>query len=144
MSSHARGNRNNNPGNIRHGGGNWYGLSAKQTDADFVQFDNVRWGLRAVARNLQTYARRKAGDGTPIDTLAEAITRWAPTFENDTPAYIAFVSKETGFLPDDIVDLTDPATLRAMTAAIVKKETSAVFTPDEIEGAVALSFLNAD
>lgn len=141
----SRGIRNNNPGNIRHGGGNWYGLSTKQTDPNFVQFTEMKWGLRALARNLLTYGRsRKAGDGSPIDTLAEAITRWAPAIENDTPAYIAFIAKATGFKPDQGIDLKDRATLRRMTAAIIRKETSAKFTDDEIRDAVDLAFINAD
>lgn len=139
-----RGTRNNNPGNIRHGGGDWYGMRDKQTDADFVQFNEPKWGLRALARNLQTYSRRKAGDGSPVDTLAEVITRWAPPNENDTSSYIMGIAKVTGFGPHDRIDLKDPATLRTMTAAIVKRETGAVFHPDEIADAVALSFLNAD
>ena len=140
----SRGVRNNNPGNIRHSNDAWHGAREKQTDPEFVQFIEPKWGLRATARNLITYSRRKARDGSPVDTLAEVITRWAPPFENNTAAYIAFVAKATGFKPDDVIDLKDRETLRLMTAAIVKKETSAVFTPDEIREAVDLSFLNAN
>ena len=140
-----RGQRNNNPGNIRHSNDAWHGARVEQTDPDFVQFNEMKWGLRAIPRILRTYGRaRKAADGSPIDTLAEIITRWAPAIENDTPAYIAFVSKVTGFKPDDVLDLKDRVTLRTLTNAIVRKETSAKLNPDAIREAVDLSFLNAD
>ena len=119
----SRGVRNNNPGNIRHSNAAWHGVADKQTDTGFVQFKEMKWGVRALARTLNTYGRKRcAADGSPIDTLAEVITRWAPPTENDTGAYIRAVAKSTGFKPDAILNLNDKATLRMMTKAIIRHE----------------------
>lgn len=85
-----RGIRNNNPGNIRHGD-KWQGLAKEQTDKSFCQFSAMTYGCRALFKLLQTYHKKYN-----IDTVQEICARWAPTNENDTMAYIAFVSKETG------------------------------------------------
>ena len=76
----SRASRNNNPGNIEHGGNAWHGMSAKQTDPRFVQFTEGKWGVRAIARILRTYGRPPRvmrGTGSPIDTLAEIIETWS-------------------------------------------------------------------
>ena len=140
----SRGLRNNNPGNIRHGGSLWYGAADNQTDPAFLQFTDAKWGLRAIARTLLTYGRkRRAADGSPIDTLAEVITRWAPPSENNTASYIKAVAKRTGFKPDQVLNMTNPEALRALTDAIVWHENgSNPFPTDAIKDAVMLSFIN--
>lgn len=90
-----RGIRNNNPGNIEWGSP-WQGLVAfdKRTDSRFAQFIDPASGIRALARVLITYQdKRRAADGSPIDTIAEFIERWAPPFENNTKAYADEVRK---------------------------------------------------
>ena len=47
MAKIARGERNNNPGNIRHGA-KWQGLASTQTDKDFCQFISPEYGIRAI------------------------------------------------------------------------------------------------
>ncbi len=59
LNNEARGFRNNNPGNIRHGEP-WLGLAEDQTDPDFCQFVSVEYGIRAMFRILETY-REKYG-----------------------------------------------------------------------------------
>ncbi len=142
----SRGLRNNNPGNIRHGGSAWVGASVAQTDPDFLQFSSPGWGLRAIARTLLTYGRkRRAADGSPIDTLGEIITRWAPPGENDTAAYIADVAKRTGLDPDRVLNLQDQPTLRLLTDAIVHHENGGnPFSSNAIADAVQLAFIDAD
>ncbi|WP_353407991.1 structural protein [Pseudoteredinibacter isoporae] len=94
--SMARGIRNHNPGNIRHGD-NWQGMSDTQTDDAFIQFIAPEWGLRAMARVLNNY---RAIHG--LNDVAGIISRWAPPFneagefENDTDAYISHVAGELG------------------------------------------------
>ena len=58
MKSLPRGLRNNNPGNIRITKDKWQGLREKQTDKDFFQFTEMKWGYRALIRTLQNYRRR--------------------------------------------------------------------------------------
>jgi hypothetical protein len=95
-----RGIRNNNPGNIRHSIGTvWRGQEATQTDSDFVQFVTPEYGLRAIARIITSYKR----DG--INTIQDAIKRWAPAVENNTIAYINNVCQQCNVKPADVVDL---------------------------------------
>ncbi len=53
----ARGIRNNNPGNLRHGS-NWDGLAPTQTDPAFCQFTTMAKGCRALLKTLRTYVER--------------------------------------------------------------------------------------
>lgn len=111
-----RGIRNNNPGNLRHGS-DWQGLSERQPDPSFSVFDDPVYGLRALMKVLLTY-RTKHG----LRTIAQAIARWAPPSENDTPAYIQAVARRCGVDPDSAVNWSEPAMLAAITRAIVVHE----------------------
>lgn len=86
----ARGERNNNPGNIRHGS-KWQGLSAEQTDKDFCQFISPEYGIRAIYKLLQTYQKKYT-----LNTIKKIINRYAPPNENNTIGYINRASKEIG------------------------------------------------
>jgi len=85
----TRGIRNKNPGNIERTATRWQGMSDDQTnDERFVQFDHAKWGIRAIARILITYQdKRRAKDGSPIDSIQDIINRWAPPHENPTDKY---------------------------------------------------------
>ncbi len=99
-----RGIRNNNPLNIRRGKDQWQGLRAQQTDASFCQFESMEYGWRAVFRLLcNTYYGKYK-----LRTIRDIISRWAPPKENNTPAYIRYVSDYTGIWPDR--ELGDPKT----------------------------------
>lgn len=126
-----RGIRNNNPGNIEWGSP-WQGLrpTGERTDSRFAQFTSPAWGIRALARVLITYQdKRRAKDGSRIDTVREIIERWAPSFENDTDAYVRQVSKAvcngvTGCTgPDDpTINVHDYRTAKALVEAIIRHE----------------------
>ena len=88
----TRGIRNNNPLNIRHSADQWQGACEEQTDNNFVQFQNMAYGYRAVWKTLQSYYNRFETQGKPF-TVRNIISRWAPPNENDTEAYIRFVLK---------------------------------------------------
>lgn len=123
--NHPRGIRNHNPGNIRHAKGTrWQGMAAHQTDPDFVQYANPRWGIRAIARVLITYQdKRKAADGTPIDTVRDIIQRWAPPNENNTDAYTNSVARALSLNPDTAaIDVYDIDIMRALVTVIVRHE----------------------
>ncbi len=93
MSMLARGLRNCNPLNIRRvAGTKWKGQSAQQTDASFVCFNAMEWGIRAAFCILRTYARRYQ-----CVSPADIVGRWAPPHQNDTDAYIRNVCTWTGF-----------------------------------------------
>lgn len=120
-----RGIRNYNPGNIdRVAGTRWQGQAREQKDARFVTFLEPAWGIRAIARVLITYQdKRRAGDGSRIDSVREIIERWAPAHENDTEAYAKHVAKALGIGPDaESVDVYDYLTMRTLVLAIIRHE----------------------
>lgn len=106
-----RGIRNNNPGNIRKTGDKWAGLSAIQTDSDFFQFTAPEFGIRAMTRTLRNYQTRYG-----LETVAEIISRWAPSNENNTQAYIASVAGNLGVNPYEPINVNDvmPELLQAI------------------------------
>jgi|GEM_PF-1308359 len=105
--------RNNNPGNLRPGD-NWKGMTG--TNQGFVVFENIAWGIRAMATDI-------AGDikDDKMDTLRKLITTYAPPIENDTNAYIRYVSDTTGLAPDAIIP-TDRNVLKSIIRAHMEME----------------------
>ena len=86
----TRGQRNNNPLNIRHGKSRWEGRTKVQTDAEFVTFVSMAYGYRAAWKLMETYRLRLMQAGMSY-TLENIIHRWAPPTENDTKQYIRTV-----------------------------------------------------
>ncbi len=126
----TRGTRNKNPLNIEKGT-KWQGLSIAQSDPRFATFLHERFGFRAGARILNTYY-----DKYGLNTIEGIITRWAPPSENDTPAYINFVSRKTGIPPNSkITDADYPKLLQAM----AKMETGNEYSEIVIKEGVALA-----
>lgn len=108
-----RGIRNNNPGNIVAADNNpWQGQTG--SDGRFAVFSDPRYGIRALAKTLQTYRARYG-----LTTVAGIITRWAPPAENNTRAYIASVCQDTGKGANEPLSLGD---YPALIAAIIKHE----------------------
>lgn len=112
----TRGIRNNNPGNIRHGSSSWLGMSSEKTDPAFVTFVAPEYGIRALALLLKNYMVKNK-----LTTIESIINRWAPTNENNTPAYIASVAKKTGFSPTQSLT-PNSETLAKLTKAIIHHE----------------------
>jgi len=119
-----RGIRNHNPGNIERDGTRWQGMAREQSDARFVVFSEAKWGIRAIARILITYQdRRRAVDGSRIDTVRKFISRWAPPSENDTDAYARTVARALGVGADDAgIDVYDFDTMLGLVRAIIRYE----------------------
>ena len=78
----SRGIRNNNPANIRRSATKWAYLKPVQSDKQFCQFLEMRYGIRAFFILMRTY-RYKYGLKTP----REIINRFAPASENDVESY---------------------------------------------------------
>ncbi len=115
----TRGERNNNPGNIRYNPSiNWQGQISN--DGSFVIFDSPQSGIRALAKLLFNYSMRG------LDTITEIISTYAPASENDTNAYIAAVSVSTGYAPDYPLNLSDQGTLQNLVSAIIQHENGRV------------------
>ena len=119
-----RGIRNSNPGNIERNATRWQGMAAQQSDARFITFSAPEWGIRAIARTLITYQdKRRARDGSRIDSVREIIERWAPPSENDTAAYSRAVASALGLGPDDeTVDVYRYPTMDQLVRAIIRHE----------------------
>lgn len=121
-----RGIRNNNPGNIEWGSP-WQGLRPQneRTDNRFAQFTDPVFGIRALACVLITYQdKRRAANGSKIDSIKEIIERWAPSFENNTEAYANSVAALLeGIGPDDeVVDVHNFDHLRPIVEGIIRHE----------------------
>jgi hypothetical protein len=95
--------RNNNPGNLR----------APGSDQGFMQFasaqegmDAMRGDLRAKITGASPAMRSRLGDQYS-PTLRNLISVYAPSSENDTNGYIAFVARQTGLDPDQPLSEAD-------------------------------------
>lgn len=129
----TRGIRNNNPGNIRHGGSQWQGMSLQQTDAEYVQFDDPIYGIRAMAKLLTNYQKNYG-----LNTIREIITRWAPPNENITSAYVNAVSQKLGASPDQEIDVI--GSLPRLVPAIIHHENGEQpYTAEQINRGIALA-----
>ena len=124
----ARGLRNNNPGNIRITKDKWQGLSEKQTDKSFFQFNSMPYGYRALIRTLQNY-RNKWG----CKTIADFIKRWAPENENNTSGYVTRVCREMQVPSTYVPDVNDKATMCAFAAAISQVENATPAVMADVE-----------
>lgn len=132
----TRGERNNNPGNLRHGI-NWQGLAADQPDTDFATFVSPDYGIRALAKNLHNYYVVHG-----LDTVASVVMRWAPPVENDTTAYINAVSASTGFDPYAPLDMNSPDVLAALAAGIIHQENGRIaYDPATIANAAQAAIM---
>lgn len=118
----TRGIRNNNLGNLRVSKDQWEG--AVGDDGAFVIFDSPESGVRALAKNLQSYGRQG------YDSIEKIINRWAPPNENDTKSYIDSVVSATGIPATQSLDLTDPDTLSSLAQAIGFHETGSRYDPE--------------
>jgi len=105
---------NNNPGNIE------YGDFARKngaigTDGRFAIFSSPEAGMQAQATLLQSGNYRNL-------TLAQAIHRYAPSFENNTEAYIRYVEKAAGVDRNTKMADMSPGNLANVVKAMAKHE----------------------
>lgn len=131
-SSDTRGVRNNNPGNLEASSSNpWVGQTG--SDGRFAKFETPEHGIRALGRNLISYQRQG------IDTVGEIINRWAPPSDNnDTAAYIKAVCAQLGVTANQPLDASNPDTLQALCAAIIKHENGTQpYSPDQLSTGVS-------
>ena len=87
----TRGQRNNNPLNIRRSKSRWVGRREFVTDKEFEEFTSMAFGYRAAWKLMDTYRLRLRQEGKSY-TLENIIHRWAPPEDgNDTTAYLRTV-----------------------------------------------------
>lgn len=124
----TRGERNNNPGNLRFDNTQWTGLAMPpQDDGGYCVFQEMRWGLRALARDLYV---KNHYDG--LLTVRAIIARYAPPAENNTEAYEQDVADRLGVMPDQAIDLTKPDYLKVFVHAVVLHENGRCLLPDSV------------
>ncbi|MBP5400753.1 MAG: hypothetical protein J6Y35_03900 [Bacteroidales bacterium] len=97
----TRGQRNNNPFNIRYNAANnWVGQLG--SDGAFCVFDTMGHGVRAGGILLRNYL--KQGN----NTISKILTKFAPTSDNNnTSKYIADVEKMSGINKDVVLKNSD-------------------------------------
>jgi hypothetical protein len=100
MYGFPRGIRNNNPMNLRISDIPWANKITPSLDPDFEQFKSAFDGIHAGALNVCNYQRLHG-----LSTIKEIISRYAPSTENDTDAYISAICKYLDIGPEDPVDL---------------------------------------
>lgn len=135
MTQLSRGIRNNNPGNLRRTSDPWQGLAADQTDPDFFQFSDAKWGIRALARLAINYQDRHG-----LNTVEKIISRWAPPVENATSAYVAHVASRLGIAATEPIDVHDYRVLRPLVEAIITHENGCQpYSAAQIDAALVLA-----
>lgn len=125
----TRGERNFNPGNLdRVASQHWQGQDPDQSgDPRFVVFTEPVWGVRALAKTLLTYYRKYSRN-----TVRRIINRWAPSGENNTPAYVTHVAALLKVQPDDVIDVENVETLTVLTKAIIAHENGRISYDDAL------------
>ncbi|MGF6208304.1 structural protein [Pseudomonas frederiksbergensis] len=130
MSTETRGVRNCNPGNIDYNPANqWQGQLKPDAAIEkrFARFDAPESGIRALGKLLLTYQRKHG-----LKTVKAIISRWAPSVENDTGAYVRAVEANTGTKPGAEIDLTVPAVMMGFVKAIIHHENAGYAYPDSV------------
>lgn len=117
-----RGIRNNNPGNLVLTNIQWLGKvpNAQNTDGHFEQFTSIEYGIRAMAMDIINDIKKGK------NTLSALINEYAPSFENNTAAYIQMVSEATGIGANDFIPNTTGSIAAIIKAKLIVENGSVV------------------
>ncbi|EBB9143704.1 hypothetical protein J9T78_000880 [Salmonella enterica] len=114
---HAKGrtiaDRFNNPANLRYAAGY---ETANTRSGEFAVFPSLDEGVLAAAKQLQIYGTKG------INNIHDIISKWAPSNENNTKAYIGHVVNATGRSEFEKLNLNDTRTLAKLITAMSVKE----------------------
>lgn len=111
--------RCNNPGNIRYVEGEtskFLGCIGPSL-AGFCVFDSPVHGIRAMAKLLRNYQLLHR-----INTIEQAVSRWAPPSENATAAYIKEVTSMTGYSAKQVLDFSNIVVLTNLVKGFIMQE----------------------
>lgn len=135
----TRGERNNNPGNIREYPGDttaWQGERSTDDDPEFEEFKSPQDGIRALAKVLLAYQSRYG-----IRTVRGIINRWAPDNENNTEAYIKSVADRMGVDDKEPIDLSNRHTMLQLVRAIIYHENGrCIYAEPDIIAAISRAY----
>lgn len=117
ISNMTRGYRNNNFGNIRitkdkNGKQTFWKGEIVGTDKAFKTFKDAAYGYRAIFALLKEYISKG------YNTIEKIISRYAPSSENNTNAYVNTVVKRSGVQKDAKIAGSDLVTLTKIVSAI--------------------------
>lgn len=129
-----RGLRNNNPLNLSYVPGQ---PGVQGSDGRFGRYATPEEGIAAATRQLQLYAQRG------LTTPEQIIGRWAPPSENNTGAYVAAVSRAAGLDPRAPVNLSDPAVVSRLVAAMAQHENGRPVPLDVVQRGVQMALAGA-
>lgn len=122
-----RGLTDNNPGDLTPPpSGTWNGQVG--LDGPFCIFSDTVFGLRALAMDI---ANNIVSDGN--NTITLLISKYAPSSENNTAAYISSVAGYAGLNPNDVIPQTQAALATIMRGIInveLGSSWSAQYVPD--------------
>lgn len=95
----TRGIRNNNPFNIKRGPQGWQGETKVNSDPIFCRFSNINYGIRAGIQLLKNGYINKG-----YKTVDAIIKRYAPSTENNTTSYIAYILNNSPIYPSQEIN----------------------------------------
>lgn len=124
----TRGQRNNNPLNIRRTADHWLGMCLTQKDPSFVCFVDVEFGIRAAIKIILRYITHYK-----CDSLRKIVTRWAPPSENATERYIEYVAARAGVKADETITASDQQTIILIVCAMAYYESLMVIEPSRVK-----------
>lgn len=113
----TRGQRNNNPLNIRRTADKWLGMAVYQRDVEFITFANLEYGIRAAIKLIRRYVQHFS-----CNSISKIIYRWAPPCENDTKSYILYVARKTGILESENIKFNDREKICSIVKAMAQIE----------------------
>jgi hypothetical protein len=102
------------------------------SDGRFGIYGSMEQGIASAERQLLRYQDRG------LDTLEKIINKWAPPSENDTPAYIADVSRRSGIDPHEQIDFRNRQQAVAVIASMARHETGQQLDPAVINRGVGM------
>jgi hypothetical protein len=120
----SRAERNNNPGNLNFAGQRGATLESG-SGARFAKFGSMQEGVAGLVRQLKLYGSRG------LDTIQKIISKYAPSSENDTGAYISKLAKDMGIGATDKLNLDDPNVMAGLVRGISTHEAGKNFLSDQ-------------
>lgn len=103
----------NNPGNIRYSTDVFVGEIVPSSNRSFKQFSSMAFGYRAMFVLIDTYYNKYG-----LKTIRGIISRYAPSGENNTQAYIDFVSSKMAVGTDHPIDIDNEEQMIDLVSAI--------------------------
>lgn len=106
----------NNPLNIRKSENTWKGRVSPGRDSQFEEFHDKIWCYRAGFCIMLSYFKRG------LHTIHSIINTWAPPKENNTVAYVQFVSTYVGIGKFEVIDFFNKKLMCKIMSAMVQME----------------------